>query len=74
VFVHDVDKMELLLQMTEYEKRAGGKEKLDLSEFAYVATKLALPETKKWAEELLAGHAGAKEADQELDEYYAREK
>ena len=72
VFVHDVDKMELLLQMTEYENRAGGKEKLDLSEFAYVATKLELPETKQWAQELLDGRQTAK-VDKEADEYYARE-
>ena len=51
-FVHDVDKMELLLQMMEYEKRAEGR--LDLGEFAYVARKMTLPETRAWADELLA--------------------
>lgn len=51
LFVHDVDKMELLLQMHEYEKRGEGH--LDLGEFAYVATKMALPETRAWAVELL---------------------
>lgn len=50
-FVHDVDKMELVLQMVEYEKR--GERKLDLGEFAWVATRLVLDETKAWAEELL---------------------
>lgn len=50
-FVHDVDKIELLLQMVEYEKR--GKGSLDLGEFTYVATVLTLPESKQWAEELL---------------------
>ncbi|KAF7560956.1 hypothetical protein G7046_g3219 [Stylonectria norvegica] len=50
-FVHDVDKLELLLQMMEYEKRGEGK--LDLGEFAYVATKVALPEMKVWADEVL---------------------
>lgn len=50
-FVHDVDKMELLLQMMEYEKRGQGN--LDLNEFAYVATKMTLPETRVWAAELL---------------------
>ncbi|KAF6834576.1 hydrolase-HD superfamily protein [Colletotrichum plurivorum] len=50
-FVHDLDKMELLLQMMEYEKRGQGK--LDLGEFAYVATKFTLPETKEWADALL---------------------
>ncbi|KAI3538115.1 HD domain-containing protein, partial [Colletotrichum filicis] len=50
-YVHDLDKMELLLQMMEYEKRGQGK--LDLGEFAYVATKFTLPETKEWADALL---------------------
>jgi putative hydrolases of HD superfamily len=50
-FVHDVDKMELLLQMVEYERRGQGK--ADLGEFAYVATRLFLPETKVWAKEVL---------------------
>lgn len=50
-FVHDIDKMELVLQMVEYEKR--GERKLDLGEFAYVATRLALDETKQWAQEVL---------------------
>ncbi|KAI1130813.1 HD domain-containing protein [Nemania abortiva] len=50
-FVHDLDKMELLTQMVEYEKRAD--KALDLGEFAYVATRIVLPEIKKWAEEVL---------------------
>lgn len=50
-FVHDVDKMELLLQMVEYERRCDGK--LDLGEFAYVATKMYLLETQAWAKEIL---------------------
>jgi putative hydrolase of HD superfamily len=50
-FVHDVDKMELLCQMVEYEKRVDRR--LDLGEFAYVATKMVLPETKEWAKEIL---------------------
>jgi len=50
-FVHDLDKMELLTQMVEYEKRAN--KALDLGEFAYVATNIVLPETKKWAEDIL---------------------
>ncbi|KAK8219072.1 HD domain-containing protein [Phyllosticta capitalensis] len=49
-FVHDVDKMELLLQMMEYEKSAQGK--LDVGEFTWVATKITLPEMKQWAEEV----------------------
>jgi putative hydrolase of HD superfamily len=51
-FVHDIDKMELLCQMIEYEKRAGRN--LDLGEFAYVSTKMVLPETQAWAKEILA--------------------
>lgn len=50
-YVHDIDKVELLLQMIEYEKR--GDKKVDLGEFAYVAKKIVLPETKEWAEDLL---------------------
>lgn len=85
-FVHDVDKMELLLQMVEYEKR--GERKLDLSEFTYVATKMALDETKEWAAELMrereaywagaehgewrSGRPGVAEAHtQAQNEYYA---
>ena len=51
-FVHDVDKMELLLQMEEYERRGRGR--VDLGEFAYVARKLVTPEVRAWADELLA--------------------
>lgn len=50
-FVHDIDKVELLLQMVEYERR--GERALDLGEFAYVATRLALDETKEWAAEII---------------------
>ncbi|KAK3687690.1 HD domain-containing protein [Podospora appendiculata] len=50
-YVHDIDKVELLLQMVEYEKR--GKGKLDLGEFAYVKTKIVLDEVKAWADELI---------------------
>jgi putative hydrolase of HD superfamily len=50
-FVQDLDKVELLLQMVEYEKRGRGH--VDLSEFTYVATKISLPETKAWADEIL---------------------
>ncbi|KAI1331021.1 HD domain-containing protein [Xylariaceae sp. FL0255] len=50
-YVHDIDKIELLTQMIEYEKRTN--KALDLGEFAYVATKVVLPETKQWADEIL---------------------
>jgi putative hydrolase of HD superfamily len=88
-FVHDMDKMELLLQMMEYERRGRGY--LDLGEFAYVATKMTLPETKAWADELLKerdefwgskqhvhGEAGVKGGiptghQEKVDDYYSRE-
>lgn len=50
-FVHDVDKVELILQMVEYE-RAHNCE-IDLSEFSWVATRLCLPGMKDWAQEIL---------------------
>ena len=50
-YVHDIDKIELLLQMVEYER--AGKGKLDLGEFAYVATKVTLPEMKERADEII---------------------
>jgi putative hydrolase of HD superfamily len=50
-FVHDVDKMELLLQMVEYERRAEGR--LDLGEFSRVAERVQLPEIKQWAADVL---------------------
>ncbi|KAL5119215.1 hypothetical protein ACEQ8H_002926 [Pleosporales sp. CAS-2024a] len=50
LFVHDVDKIELLLQMVEYE-RASGCEK-DLGEFTWVATKIKSDEVKGWAKQV----------------------
>ena len=50
-FVHDIDKLELLLQMTEYERAGHGQ--VDLSEFAYVAKKIILPEVQEWCAEVL---------------------
>jgi len=50
-FVHDVDKIELILQMVEYEKLREGK--LNLGEFTWVATKIKLPEVKAWSNELM---------------------
>lgn len=82
-FVHDVDKMELLLQMFEYEKR--GKGKVALGEFAYVATKIELEEVKGWARELLAEREvfwrrsgvvvgeGGEAHKRRQDEYYSKE-
>lgn len=83
-FAQDLDKIELLLQMVEYE--AQGQGGVNLAEFVYVSTKLQLPETKKWAQELLderrkfwAGHdenkgdAGASKnqtTKEQQDRYY----
>lgn len=50
-FVHDVDKMELVLQMMEYERAEAGK--LDLGEFVWVADKIVLEEVKGWCREVL---------------------
>ncbi|KAF1819585.1 uncharacterized protein K489DRAFT_417691 [Dissoconium aciculare CBS 342.82] len=54
-FVHDVDKLELLLQMLEYERARAGR--VDLSEFGWVAARIELPEVRAWADELLADRA-----------------
>lgn len=51
VFVHDVDKIELLLQMIEYERSNKGK--VDLSEFLCVAKRIQLQEVKVWWDEIL---------------------
>lgn len=45
LFVHDVDKIEMMLQMVEYERAYG----LDLTEFCHVVERIQLPETKEWA-------------------------
>lgn len=50
-FVHDVDKIELLLQMVEYER--ANKHNLDLGEFSWVACKIVLPEVKEWSDDIL---------------------
>ena len=49
-FVHDVDKIELMLQMVEYERRGEGR--LDLHEFTEVAERIELPEIREWWAEL----------------------
>ncbi|KAI9754355.1 MAG: hypothetical protein M4579_004753 [Chaenotheca gracillima] len=50
-FVHDVDKVELLLQMIEYEKAHKGQ--TDLSEFSWVAKRITLPEVQDWSQQIL---------------------
>lgn len=59
-FVHDVDKMELLLQMMEYER--SNECRVDLGEFSRVAKRIVLPEVQAWAAELLS----------EREEYWAQ--
>ena len=59
-FVHDVDKVELLLQMVEYERSHHGR--IDLGEFSWVAQKIQLSEVRAWASEVLA----------DRDQYWAR--
>ena len=51
-FVHDLDKLELLLQMVEYEKRGKGRQ-LDLGEFSSAAESIQLEEMKDWCREIL---------------------
>ncbi len=50
-FVHDVDKIELILQMVEYEKANHGK--IDLGEFSWVSTRIVLPEVKEWCDQVI---------------------
>ncbi|KAL8758089.1 MAG: hypothetical protein Q9184_004033 [Pyrenodesmia sp. 2 TL-2023] len=50
-FVHDVDKVELVLQMVEYERRGQGE--VDLGEFVHVADGVKLKEMKEWCKEVL---------------------
>lgn len=50
-FVHDVDKIELILQMLEYEKSHEGR--IDLTEFTHVADRIVLPEVKEWCDQAL---------------------
>jgi putative hydrolase of HD superfamily len=50
LFVHDVDKIELLLQMVEYERRSGCEK--DLGEFTWVAQKIQSEEVRSWAEQV----------------------
>jgi putative hydrolase of HD superfamily len=92
IFVHDIDKIELLLQMVEYERshRDEHGKPLDLDEFTFVQTKIALPEMKEWAKQIIeerdayrasigAPQASPRNLDKELhknqvDEYYGEDK
>lgn len=51
IFVHDVDKIELLLQMIEYERHHQAQ--LDLGEFIGVVEMIRLEEVKVWSAEIL---------------------
>lgn len=51
LFVHDVDKVELIAQMVEYEREYKGEK--DLGEFTHVAGKIVSPEAKSWSDHLL---------------------
>ncbi|KAL2061503.1 hypothetical protein VTL71DRAFT_6880 [Oculimacula yallundae] len=51
LFVHDVDKIELILQMVEYERVH--EHRLDLGEFSWVATRILMPEVKEWSDALM---------------------
>ncbi|KAL8865167.1 MAG: hypothetical protein Q9174_007037 [Haloplaca sp. 1 TL-2023] len=50
-YVHDIDKLELLLQMVEYERRENGT--VDLGEFVRVSQHVRLDEMKAWCEDVL---------------------
>ncbi len=50
LFVHDVDKIELLVQMLEYER--SNKCEIDLGEFTWVAQKIKGHEVQAWAEQV----------------------
>jgi putative hydrolase of HD superfamily len=50
-FVHDIDKLELMYQMVEYERSHKGK--LDLSEFRQVADRIETDEVKQWCADVM---------------------
>lgn len=50
-FVHDIDKIELVLQMVEYEREHQGK--ADLGEFTWVSKRIVSPEIKAWSNHVL---------------------
>lgn len=54
-FVHDIDKMELIVQMVEYERAHEGR--IDLGEFSWVQTQIVLPEVQAWAADLMGERA-----------------
>ncbi|KAJ4291889.1 hypothetical protein N0V90_009786 [Kalmusia sp. IMI 367209] len=50
-FVHDVDKVELISQMVEYEREWKGEK--DLGEFTWVTKKIQSKEVRAWSDQLL---------------------
>ena len=50
-FVHDLDKIEHVLQMVEYERKHEGQK--DLGEFTWICSRIKLPEVKEWCDALL---------------------
>lgn len=50
-FVHDIDKIELLVQMVEYERES--KCERDLGEFQWVADVIKSEEVKAWAQQII---------------------
>lgn len=85
-FVHDVDKMELILQMVEYERQHEGR--LNLQEFSWVAGRIVLPEVQAWCQEVLRereafwtslgratkGDGMTEEGEKQRVEYYGKSK
>jgi len=84
-FVHDIDKLELMYQMVEYERSHEGK--LDLSEFCQVANRIETDEVKQWCadvmrerEEFWKGigltpqHGESAIHKKQSDEYYGKSK
>lgn len=55
LFVHDIDKVELISQMVEYERAQ--KCAIDLGEFTWVSKKIQSPEVKVWSTQLLRERA-----------------
>lgn len=51
-FVHDIDKIELLVQMVEYERTS--KCERDLGEFQWVANVIKSEEVKAWAQQIFS--------------------
>ncbi|KAF2242830.1 hypothetical protein BU26DRAFT_523834 [Trematosphaeria pertusa] len=50
-FVHDIDKVELILQMVEYERSQWGE--TDLGEFTWVSHRIQFEVVRGWADKLL---------------------